>query len=225
MVRDPSAVSLAPRQRALAGLATLLTEAPWTMRGDDLAHVHAAGVSEEGVVQAVTIAALFNHLTRVADATGIEPDYVSPLPRIQVDASREPIPRPERAHWPTPPTAPRLSLALRPATKAVLERWGDYMRTPTQAFPARERAVVGRAVAFQLCDEVGLAAWDDARPDTEREASLASFAEVLTVAPWRMTESALTPLRRLGFEDRDVLHVIALVGYQNVMSRLGLVLG
>ncbi len=223
-MRDPSAAALAPRQRALAGLATLLTEAPWTVTGEDLARVRAAGVSEEGVVQAVTIAALFNHLTRVADATGVEPDYVSPLPRLQVDPHREPVPRPERARWPSPPTG-RLSLALRPATKAALERWGDAMRTSTEALPARARAVLGRATAWHLCDEAGLAAWDDARPGTEREATLAAFAETLTLTPWRMGEASLAPLRRLGFEDRDLLHAIALVGFQNVASRLRLALG
>ncbi len=224
-MRDPSTAQLAPRQRALAGLATLVTEVPWTVVGEDLARVRAAGVSEEGVVQAVTIAALFNHLTRVADATGVEPDYASPLPRLQIDTRREPVPRPERAKWPAPPASPRLPLSLRPVTQAALERWGAFMRMPTEALSARERAVLGRATAFHLCDEAGLAAWGDAQPGTEREATLAAFAETLTVAPWRLTEASLTPLRRLGLEDRDLLHAICVVGYQNVESRLRLVLG
>lgn len=216
---NPSAVQLSARHRALAGLATLLTEAPWTVGAEDFERVRAAGVSEEGLVQAITIAALFNHLTRVADATGVEPDYVSPLPRMQVDASREPVPRPPRERWPSAPAA-KLSYELRPATRAAMAGWGDYMRTPTPALPAHARAVVGRAVAYQLCDEAGLAAWGDAKPGTEGESLLAAFAETLTVAPWRMNEASLAPLRRLGLEDKDLLHVIALVGFQNAESRL-----
>ncbi len=225
VVRDPSTAQLAPRQRALAGLAALVTEAPWTVTGEDLERVRAAGVSGEGVVQAVTIAALFNHLTRIADATGVEPDYTSPLPRLQVDAGRAPIPRPGRAHWPVPRAASGLSLALRPATQGALARWGDYMRTPTEVLPARDRAVLGRATAFHLCDAAGLTAWDDAQPGTEREATLAAFAGMLTLTPWRMSEAALAPLRQLGFADRDLLHAICVVGFQNVESRLRLVLG
>jgi alkylhydroperoxidase family enzyme len=222
-VRDPSALDLPPRERALAGLASLITEAPWTVDDDDLDRVRAAGVSDEGVVQAVTVAAMFNHLTRVADATGVEPDYASPLPRIEVDASRAPLPRPDPAE--IRPRTPRLSLSLRPRTEEAIARWRAHAQTPSAALGAEERAVIGRAAAHFTGDAAGAASWGDARPETAREAALAGFAERLTVAPWRVTDGDLEALRREGLEDRGLLDVIALVGFQNMDSRVRLALG
>jgi alkylhydroperoxidase family enzyme len=211
-----------PRRRALAGLASILTEAPWTVDDGDLARLREAGLTDGDIVQATAIAAVFNHLTRVADATGIAVDYVSALPRIRVDPAREPLPRPPPDTWPRPQR--RLALSPAPVREAIAA-WRAYAFTPSAALPERDRAVLARAAAFHTCDAAGVAAFADAEPRSAREAALAAFAEKLTVTPWRMAEADLAPLRALGLADRDVLHAIALVGLANMLSRLTLALG
>jgi alkylhydroperoxidase family enzyme len=223
VIRDPAGLALPPREEALAGMASLLTEAPWTVDAGDLARMRAAGLSDEGIVQAVTIAAIFNHLTRAADATGLRFDYATELPPLAVDRAREPVPRPPPAGWPAP--EPRLPLSLRPATAAAVDRWAAYVRAPSPALPARDRAVLGRAAAFATCDAAGVSTWGDATPRSPREAALAAFAEKLTVTPWRMSEDDLAPLRGEGLDDRGVLDVVGVVGFQNMSSRLRLALG
>lgn len=224
VVRDPRAVPLGPRERALAGFASLLTEAPWTVDAGDLGRLSAAGLRDEEVVHAVTISAMFNHFTRVADATGIEFDYASPLPRLAVDASREPVPRPDPGDWPRPP-APRLPLSLRPGTEAAVARWREYAFTGTASLSARERAVAARAAAYGTCDAAGVEAHAAAEPTTSRERALAAYATKLTLTPWRMQEADLAPLRAEGLDDLGILQVAAVTGFQNVASRLRLALG
>jgi alkylhydroperoxidase family enzyme len=204
-------------------MAALLTDAPWTVDAEDLAGLSAVGLSDEGVVQAVTIAAIFNHLVRTADGTGIEFDYESALPRLQVDRGREPVPRPDPSAWPR--VAPRLPRSLRPATMAAIEAWRAFLLERSDVLPRRDRAVIARTAAFHNCDAVGVEAWAGAAPGTARERALAAYAEKLTVTPWRMAEADLGPLRALGLDDRGVLHVIAGVGLQNMLSRLQLALG
>jgi alkylhydroperoxidase family enzyme len=225
-VRDPSALVLPPRERALAGLAAVMTEAPWTVDEADLDRVRTAGVSDEGIVQAVTIAALFNHLTRVADGTGVEPDYASPLPRLEVDATREAVPRPERRDWPAPLPSQRLPLSLRPRTAEAIAAWAAYARTPSAALSMLDRAVVGSAVARQLCDAVGVASWAPAAgAGSTRDSALQNYAETLTVTPWRVGGPDLEPLKQAGLDARGLLDVIGLVGFQNMESRVRLALG
>lgn len=225
LLRDPRASGAEGREAALAALAVALTERPWAPMRAERAAVRDAGVSEEGAVQAVTIAAVFNHLTRVADGTGVEPDYASPLPRIVVDRAAPPAARPDRASW----TASRgifdAVLALRPKTREAMARWAAYARTPSAGLPARERAVVGAAVAAALCDAWGEEAWERAIPASERERALAAYAETLTVTPWRVDAESLAPLRAVGFDDRGLLDVIALVGFQNMETRVRVSLG
>ena len=213
-----------PRERALAGLGAVMSDAPWTITQGDLDRLRAVGVSDEGIVQAVTIGGLFNYVTRVADALALEFDYESALPRLQVDVSVEPVPRPELAEWPAPHPSPRLSLAYRPATEAAFARWRGYAFESDAPISRRDRAVLGRAVASGVCDRVGVATFADSAPASPREIALAAYATKLTLAPWRMTEADLATLRREGLDDAGLLDVISLVGLQNLLSRIRLAL-
>lgn len=223
MLRDPSRLELPPRERALAGLASVLAEAPWTVDDEDLDRLRAAGLPDEAIVQAVSVVAQFSHFTRTADATGISPDYDTALPRLEVDVDREPLPRPDRSEWPT--VAPRLSRELRPEWAASVARWRAYVFTPTGALSAQDRAVLARAAARSLCDAAGEAEHADGAPSSPRGAALAAFAEKLTVTPWRMREADLGALRREGLDERALLHAVAVVGFQNAASRVRLALG
>lgn len=223
VIGDPRGLDVGPREKALAGIASLVTEAPWTVDAGDLDRLRAAGLRDDEIVQAVTIAAVFNHLTRAADATGVEPDYASALPRMVVDAARDPLPRPPPDAWPTP--APRLPLSLRPALEEALVRWRSYARTPTPRLSARDRAVLARTSAHGTCDAAGVAEHAEAVPGTPREQALAAFAERLTLTPWRMRPDDLDALRAHGLDDRSLLEAIAVVGFQNMESRVRLALG
>jgi alkylhydroperoxidase family enzyme len=223
VLRDPAAVSGNDRVRALAGFASLLTDAPWTVDAGDLGRLRAAGLRDDEIVQTVTIVAVFNHLTRVADGTAIEFDYTTQLAEYEVDRTREPLPRPDPSEWPRP--EPRLPLSLRPDTAAALAAWRAFAFTPDAGLSARDRAVIARATAHHLCDAAGVAEHADAVPASAREAALAGYAEKLTLSPWRMTASDLAPLRAEGLDDRGLLHAIALVGHQNAASRVRLALG
>lgn len=204
-------------------MASLITDAPWTVDDDDLDRLRAAGLGDEAIVQVVTIAAVFNHLVRAADGTGVEADYPSPLPRFEVERDRAPIPRPERDAWPI--TKPRLPLSLRPATEAALSAWRAYAFADGAGLSARDRAVLAHTAAHALCDARGAAEHPAPSLDDPRESALAAYAEKLTITPWGMSATDLTPLRALGLDDRALLHVIATVGLQNTLSRLHLALG
>lgn len=222
---DPRSIDAPPRERALIGLGALLTEAPWTVDAEDMERMRALGFTDEAIVQAVVIAAMFNCFTRVADATGMEFDYESPLPRIEVDRARAPLPRPEPGSWPRRAPIPGLSLALRPASKAALARWGEYVFTRDAPLSRRDRAVLARTSAFHVCDAVGVERWPGAEPRGQREEALAAYAAKLTLTPWRMEEADLLPLRREGLDDRGLLDVIGVIAHENVAARVRLALG
>ena len=242
VLRDPRWLVLPPRERALAGLATLLAEAPWTLEDEDVERLRAASLSDEEIAHAVAIVGMFSHFTRAADATAITPDYTSPLPRLEIDMSREPFPRPALDDWPRRPARLQFDRLL-PDIAGGFARWRDYVFTATAALSEQDRATLARATAFQLCDAGALP--EDAQeaqhtqhtqhtqhaharpgsPRSPREVTLAGFAEKLTLTPWRMEQADVEALRSVGLDDRAVLHAIAVVGYQNQASRVRLALG
>ncbi len=58
------------RLRATLGFIEKLTLRPAELTTDDAAQVFAAGVSEEALVDAIHVAALFNMIVRLADSLG-----------------------------------------------------------------------------------------------------------------------------------------------------------
>jgi alkylhydroperoxidase family enzyme len=225
LAADPREIDLPPRPRALAGIAALLTEAPWMVGAEEIERLRGVGLSDEGIVQAITVAAMFNYFTRVADGTGIDFDYLSPLPRIKVDRAREPLPRPEPASFPRREPVPGVSLARRPGTQAAVSRWKAYAFDSDAPLSRRDRAVLRRTAAFHVADAVGLAEHGDLSPRDAREFALAAYAEKLTRTPWAMEEADLAPLRREGLDDRGLLHVISVTALENLLARLRLGLG
>src|SRR5262249_50696908 len=108
----------------------------------------------------------------------------------------------------------------RSRTAESLAHLHAYVRAPSAALSARDRAVAGRAAAHALCDAEGARSWDDAEPAGVREAALAAYAEKLTLTPWAMREADLAPLRAESLDDRGLLDVIGLVAVQNMESRV-----
>jgi alkylhydroperoxidase family enzyme len=210
-----------PRERALAGFAVLLTEAPWTVDAGDMARLREAGLSEPGLEHAIAVASFFNYFTRVADGTGIDFDYESPLPRISVDRERPALPRPEPSEWPRTIDGSVLpAFRHREAARGLLERWRAYLFERDAPISRRDRLIVARATSEELCDAGAIARWHDATPGDERERALAAYAKKLTLTPWAMTADDLAPLRGFGLSDEAILNVITLVAHQNTIARM-----
>ncbi len=108
---------------------------------------------------------------------------------------------------------------------AAFEAWRAYLFDESDVLPRRERAVIARTAAFHLCDAAGVEAWAGTSAASARERALEAFAEELTVTPWRMSAQDLNPLRAEGLDDLQILHAVAGVGLQNVLSRVHLALG
>lgn len=208
------------RLRALSTLALLLTEAPWLVQPAEIEALRRAGVSEEGVEQAISVAAFFNYFPRVADATGIAFDYDSPLPRLAIEHDRAAQPRPPRAEWSTAIDGSALPrLPHRPATEAALAPWRAHVLDRDTHLSSRDRRVLARAAAAQLCDAGAVERWAEAAPRSARDEILVAYADKLTLTPWAMTSDDLRPLRALGLDDADLLGAICVVAQQNALSR------
>jgi uncharacterized protein YciW len=201
-----------------------VTETPWLVVPEDRYRLRSVGISDEGIVQAACVAAFFNYVTRIADGTGLEWDYESPLPRVQIDRSRAAVERPPRDRWPSMGSRPLASLSLRPQTQQSLAQWDAYMFERDAPLTRRQRAIISRAAAWETCDQSGADRWPDADPRNDAERALVSYARRLSNAPWSVGEADLLPLRELGLDDRGLLDVISLVAYQNTLSRLALAL-
>lgn len=222
MLADPRTAPLSRADQALVGLASVVSEAPWTIERSDLERARAAGLSDVAVVQAVGLSAFFNYLNRVADAVDIAFDYPTPLPPLVRDRSREPLPRPERARWPAGGAFP-LSLADRPVTAQAFAAWRAYQLEREAPLSRRERAVIVRAVAETLCDARTYGALADAVPRGKRESALAAYAARLSAVPWKLAAADLDALRAVGLDDdRALLDAIAVASFQTTASRLAL---
>ena len=210
-----------PREQALAGFAHVLTEVPWAVNADDIVRLREAEISEEAIEQAIVVTAFFNYFPRVADGTGIEFDYESPLPRINVDTTREALPRFPVTAWnpavngstlPSFPHAPHIASILAPWRALHLER--------TVPLAQSTRRLLLSIVAEELCDPAALGPWNDARPENDIERHLVSFARKLTKTPWAMNTEDVDALRAVGLSDEAVLAAITLIAHQNAISRM-----
>jgi len=82
VLADLESAPVSERVRATLLFLRALTLAPAEVRPADVTALRAAGVSEEGIVHAVYVCALFNIADRVADAIGFE------VPDLSVEPSR-----------------------------------------------------------------------------------------------------------------------------------------
>jgi len=214
-------IQLPPRAAALARFAVALTAEPWSLTSsvaDDLAR---QGFGEDAIEAATGVVAMFNYLTRVADATGIEFDYTSPLPVFQPDLARPPAARPSRASWPVIP-GPARTFPRFPATSEAWERWRGYVFESDQPLTHRERQLLARAAAEECCDRWRADLLLEYQPENEGESQLGEFARKLTRQPWQMQAADLEALRGAGYAETALLHAIAVVALQNADSRVAM---
>jgi hypothetical protein len=83
--------------RALVRVAVAVTEQPWAMSRDDLSRALLDGLDEAEFLHAVLQASLFGHFNRIADAVGVELDYVDAFGAPHVEPASPPYLRPGSA--------------------------------------------------------------------------------------------------------------------------------
>ncbi|HEV7649025.1 MAG TPA: hypothetical protein VGP26_12745 [Actinophytocola sp.] len=208
------------RSAVLARYAALLTAEPWSITPDiaDLFAEH--GLDAQAVRTATGVAAMFNYLTRVADASGIEFDYASPLPEFQPERDQKPVPRPDRESWPV--VAEDRNLPGFPMMSESWRHWREYVLDSEEPLTRRERRLLARAAAQECCDRWQADELEEHGPRDDRDAVLDAFARKLSCRPWQMGPADLQALRDAGCAEPAVLHVISVVALQNAESRLTL---
>jgi hypothetical protein len=211
---------LPARGAALARYAARLTAQPWTVGPRTGAELAAAGFSPEQVESATAVVATFNYLTRVADASGIDFDYVSPLPAFEPARDRTAPDRPARESWPVLDAGHR-TVAM-PAIADAWTTWHDYVFASDEPLPRRARGVLARAAAQECCDAWRADELAGHAPRDDAEAVLDAFARKLSRTPWRMDPADLAALRDAGHPEPALLHAISVVALQNAESRLAM---
>ncbi len=200
------------RSAVLASFAATLTARPWAMTPPQ-------GLDTEVVEAATGVVAMFNYLTRVADASGIEFDYASPLPVFQPDRGREPAARLARESW---PVAEFRTLPSFPEFNEAWRHWREYVFDSDEPLSQRERRVLAAAAAQECCDRVRADELADHAPQDTRESTLDTFARRLSRAPWQLSPAELQALRDAGYPEPALLHAISVVALQNAESRLAM---
>lgn len=216
--------SLPPRARTLARLAVTLTAQPWAVTRAAVREAGRPGLDEEQVEVAVGVISMFNYFTRVADASGIEFDYVTPLPAFQPDLRQATAPRPDRSGPPRQPAGRRL-LPRDRRLQAAWESWRSYVLDTDEPVSRPERRLLATVAAEEAGDWAGAEALGGLRSGAEAEGQAVDFARKLSRQPWRMTAGDLDRLRASGYSEAAVLHVISVVAHQSADSRLAMGLG
>src|SRR5205085_7629172 len=130
----------------LVRLAVTLTAEPWALTPETVADVRGHGLDEPQIEAAVAVIAMFNYFTRVADATGIEFDYQTPLPAFQPSLRQIAAARPDRSG--PPGGRPRHRRPLRQGQlQTAWESWRAYVLTAGEPISQRARRLLAAIAA------------------------------------------------------------------------------
>jgi len=191
----------------LCELAAAVTEAPWTLSPGHHLRARDAGLSDDDVLHAIALSALFGHLNRIADAVAVALDYEAPRLPPHAEPAIPPLERAPGACR----GAPTMTIEARPATAAALAAWRDHVVTRN---PASLR--IAGWVAGLLGDGDPVPAEDT----TDGEPALRELVEQVTLAPWRLGDASFAPLRALGHDDAAVFDACAAASSFGVFSRI-----
>jgi hypothetical protein len=184
--------------------------------------VHEAGqhgLDADQVEVAIGVISMFNYFTRVADASGIEFDYETPLPAFEPNRGQLTAPRPARSGS-SDHQAGRRRRPRDQRLQAAWDTWRAYVLDTDEPISRPERRLLATAAAEEAGD------WEMAEVLGGRDAlasadgRLVDFARKLSRQPWRMLPADLDSLRAAGYSEVAILHVISVVAHQNADSRL-----
>jgi hypothetical protein len=187
------------------------------------------GLDEEQIEAAVGVISMFNYFTRVADATGIEFDYLTPLPAFEPDLRQTTAPRPSRsassglgAGGGAGRDRPR---PRHRQLQSAWESWRGYVLEAEEPISRRARRLLASVAAEETTDWEGAEALNGLERPEDGDDLLIGFARKLSRQPWRMEAGDLAELRTAGYSEEALLHVISVVAHQNADSRLAIGLG
>jgi alkylhydroperoxidase family enzyme len=217
LIADPHLVATTwsdPKLRAIAAIAIQLAVAPWAMSRGLLERGHAAGLTDEHVVQIIYLGALFGHLNRIADAVAVPLDYA-----VQLEPPRADPTVPALAA-PLQPIVgrPALDLSRRATTAAAIAEWRRYMFDRDAPLTRRQRTVIARWVAAWLGDG-GISPPGDLTVNPLDDA-LMQLSRIVTLAPWQLSAASFGALRAAGFDDAAVFDACATASTAGVLSRI-----
>ncbi len=161
------------------------------------------------------VISMFNYFTRVADATGIEFDYQTPLPAFKPDLRRTAPPRPDRPD--VSGRSPRRRQPRDERLRGAWEAWRAYQFDGDGPLSPSERRLLAAVAAGEAAD------WECAEAlgsSVADNALLADFARKLSREPWSMEPGDLEKMRASGYSELAILRAISLVAHQNADSRL-----
>jgi alkylhydroperoxidase family enzyme len=202
------------RMQMLLELAIAVTTAPWTLSRAHLARARAAGLPDADTLHAIALASYFGHLNRIADAVAVPLDYqVQHMPPA-TDPSA-----PALAPAPVGRTGrPVFDLGERAATAKALAEWKSYIFFRDAPLTRRQRTLVARYVAAWLGDG-GISNPADLTANPLDDA-LRALAEIVTLAPWQLSDASFAPLREAGYDDAGIFDVCATASSAGVFSRI-----
>lgn len=198
-----------------------MTAEPWTLTRDAVQDAASEGLDEKQLEIAIGVISMFNYFTRVADATGIEFDYPTPLPAFEPDKDQVAATRPDHRGFSGQPAGRR----RRPADErlqAAWESWRSYVLDTEEPLSRRERSLLASVAARESGDWEGAEALNGREDLSDGDDPLIEFARKLSRQPWQMEEGDLESLRAADYSETAILHVISVVAHQNADSRLAL---
>ena len=136
-----------------------LTAQPWALAPEAVRDARQQGLDEEQVEAAIAVISMFNYFTRVADATGIEFDYETPLPAFKPDRGQVTATRPDRPGSSGQP-AGRRPRPRHQQLQGAWESWRAYALDADKPISRRERRLLASVAAEEAADWAGAQALD-----------------------------------------------------------------
>jgi alkylhydroperoxidase family enzyme len=197
-----------------------LTARPWALTPQTVAGAGRHGLDEQQIEASIGVISMFNYFTRVADATGIEFDYTTPLPAFEPDPRQAAAPRPSRSSSSAKGMGLGRQRLRHQPLRAAWESWRAYVMEADKPISRGERRLLAIVAAEESGDWEGAGALGELNNLTDADSRLIRFARKLSRQPWGMEASDLAELRAAGYSEDALLHIVSVVAHQNADSRL-----